>query len=147
MKFSGDYLYRVRVIEYPKGALTSVDADNEQLILTPGWHPPNWRPERNYVQIMGTDQFVWPVTNKVYGSRSTAKKRADLLASYGATVVIERSSPISWFDSDPVEVAPIEAAPVAKPMPLRPRENCRAVAFKPSKRVRTYTATGVETKI
>ncbi|WP_261899388.1 hypothetical protein [Mycobacterium marinum] len=49
---------------------------------------------------MGTDEFVWPVTNKVYGSRSTAQKRADLLESYGATAIVERSSRISWPDSE-----------------------------------------------
>lgn len=49
-----------------------------------------------YTQIMGTDEFVWPVTNKVYGSRSTAEKRRKLLESYGATAVVEQSSRITW---------------------------------------------------
>jgi hypothetical protein len=112
MKFSGEWLYRVRITDFPEGALTRIadahgsapdkwsddewDEWSDVWILTPGWRPPGWQPEGNYVQIMGTDEFVWPVTNKVYGSRSTAKKRADLLESYGAKVVIERSSRITW---------------------------------------------------
>lgn len=98
MRFSGDYLYRVRVTRYPDGAFECIDAAADIWIPTPGWHPPGWRPAGNYVQIMGTDQFVWPVTNKVYASRTTAKKRADLLESYGATAVVERSSRITWPD-------------------------------------------------
>lgn len=102
MKFSGDYLYRVRVLRYPEGAFQPVgpfdpDYPEDAIWLpVPGWRPPGWRPVGNYVQIMGTDEFVWPVTNKVYGSHSTAKKRADLLESYGATAVVERSSRIIW---------------------------------------------------
>lgn len=72
-------------------------------IPTPGWQPPGWRPEGNYTEIMGTAEFVWPVTNKVYGSQSTAKKRADLLESYGATAVVERSSRIIWPEPDEQE--------------------------------------------
>lgn len=96
MKFSGEYLYRVRVIRYPDGAFECVDTDADLWLRTPGWRPPGWRPSGDYVQRLGTDEFVWPVTNKVYASHSTAKKRADLLESYGATAVIERSSRITW---------------------------------------------------
>jgi hypothetical protein len=96
MRFSGDYLYRVRVTSYPDGAFEPVDPEGEYWEPVPGWHPPAWRPAGNYVEIMGTSEFVWPVTNKVYGSQSTAKKRADLLESYGATAVVERSSRIVW---------------------------------------------------
>ncbi|UVT31482.1 hypothetical protein SEA_SEJANUS_50 [Mycobacterium phage Sejanus] len=100
MKFSGDYLYRVRVIRYPEGAFECIDEAADVWAPTPGWRPPGWRPVGNYTQIMGTDEFVWPVTSKVYGSYSTAKKRADLLESYGATAVVERSSRITWPDNE-----------------------------------------------
>lgn len=105
MKFTGDYLYRVVVTRYPDGAFEPVgpidpefpeDAAWEPV---PGWAPPGWRPEGNYTQIMGTSEFVWPVTNKVYASQTTAKKRADLLISYGATAHVERSNRIVWPDS------------------------------------------------
>lgn len=106
MKFSGEYLYRVRVTRYPDGAfqpIMPIDPDypeDAEWAPVPGWEPPGWRPEGKYVEIMGTSEFVWPVTNKVYGSRSTAKKRADLLESFGAAAVIQRSSRISWPGDD-----------------------------------------------
>ncbi len=102
-----DYLWRVRVTGYPDGAfqpITAVDAEHPEDAIwepVPGWQPPGWRPQGAYTEIMGTEEFVWPVTNKVYRSRSTAKKRADLLESFGATAVVERSSRIVW----PEEVA------------------------------------------
>ncbi|BBY78892.1 hypothetical protein H7I53_18230 [Mycolicibacterium pulveris] len=111
MKFSGDYLYRVRVVRYPDGAFEPVgpfDPEHPEDAIwepVPGWRPPGWRPTGNYTQIMGTDEFVWPVTNKVYASRATAKKRADLIESFGASVVVERSSRITWPDSDVSEPA------------------------------------------
>jgi len=105
MRFSGDYLYRVRVVKYPDGSWSSVDPDGEIWEPTPGWRPPGWRPAGNYTQILGTDEFVWPVTNKVYGSHSTAKKRADLLESFGATAAVERSSRITWPEPDSVAVS------------------------------------------
>ena len=97
MKFSGSYLYRVRIVSYPEGSYEDVDYAGEIWSEpVPGWRPPGWRPVGDYTQIMGTDEFVWPVTNQVYASRSTAKKRADLIESFGATAVVERSSRIEW---------------------------------------------------
>ncbi|AJA43347.1 hypothetical protein VC60_gp46 [Mycobacterium phage Sbash] len=96
MRFTGDYLYRVRVISYPAGSHECVNPEEDLWAPVPGWAPPGWRPEGRYVEMLGTSEFVWPVTNKVYGSQSTAKKRADLLESYGATVVVERSSRVVW---------------------------------------------------
>ncbi|MDV7194652.1 hypothetical protein [Mycolicibacterium fortuitum] len=106
MKFSGDFLYRVRVTSYPDGSWERIgDPEADMWILTPGWRPPGWRPVGNYTQIMGTDEFVWPVTNQVYGSRSTATKRKKLLESYGATAVVEQSSRITWPDPEEDEEA------------------------------------------
>ncbi|MCT7369411.1 hypothetical protein [Mycolicibacterium llatzerense] len=96
MKFSGDYLYRVTVTAYPSGAFECVNEEADIWIPTPGWQPPGWRPVGNYTQIMGTSEFIWPVTTHVYGSRSTAEKRRKLLQSYGATAVVEQSSRIVW---------------------------------------------------
>lgn len=99
---SPDYLYRVRVLKYPAGAFEPVGPvdpefpEDNEWVPVPGWAPPGWRPEGRYVELLGTSEFVWPVTNKVYQSRTTAKKRADLLESYGATAVVERSSRIIW---------------------------------------------------
>lgn len=94
-------LYRVRVDSYPAGAFYQPNPEvDDYWEPTPGWTPPGWRPEGRYVEIMGTSEFVWPVTNKVYQSRSTAKKRADLLERYGAKAEVERSSRITWPDSE-----------------------------------------------
>ena len=105
MKFSGEYLYRVRVIRYPDGAFECIDTSADIWEPVPGWRPPGWRPVGNYTQIMGTDEFVWPVTNKVYASPTTARKRVALLESYGATAVVERSSRIVWPDNESEAVA------------------------------------------
>lgn len=91
-----DYLYRVRVTEYPEGAFEPEYPGSDDMVPVPGWAPPGWQPEGRYIQILGTKDFIWPVTNKEYRSRSTARKRADLLERYGATVVVERSSRITW---------------------------------------------------
>lgn len=100
-----DYLYRVRVLSYPEGSHHPNELDPDYLDPVEGWAPEGWRPEGRYVEMLGTSEFVWPVTNKVYHSRSTAKKRADLLELYGATVVVERSSRIVWPEPDESEAA------------------------------------------
>lgn len=97
MKFSGSYLYRVRVVEYPEGSHEDVDHGGEIWSEpVPGWRPPGWRPVGNYVRLHGTDEFVWPTTTHVWGSYKTAKKRADLFEAYGAKAVVERSNRIEW---------------------------------------------------
>jgi hypothetical protein len=96
MRFSGDYLYRVAVTAYPEGAFECINEEADLWIPTPGWEPPGWRPVGNYTQMLGTSEFIWPVTSHVYGSRSTAEKRRKLLESYGATAIVEQSSRIVW---------------------------------------------------
>lgn len=93
------HLYRVRVTKYPAGSYTCINAELDLWEPTPGWAPPGWQPEGRYVELLGTSDFVWPVSDKTYMSRTTAKKRADLLTRYGATAVVERSSRIEWPDS------------------------------------------------
>lgn len=106
MKFAGDHLYRVRVVSYPEGSHHDVEYGGEVWTEpVPGWRPPGWRPAGNYIEIMGTDEFVWPVVNKVYGTRRTAQKRVDLLKSYGARAVVERSSRITWPEPSDAESA------------------------------------------
>lgn len=94
-----NYLYRVRITEYPDGAAHPVcdfgSDEVEHWEPVPGWAPPGWKPEGNYTRMLGTSEFVWPTTNKIYRSRSTAKKRAELIESFGATAAIERSSKIT----------------------------------------------------
>lgn len=73
------YAYRLHVT-YPEG----VDYMNP---------PEGWGARR----IAGDEweYFAWPRV-RPYLSRSGAKKRADLLTSYGCVVTIERSLPIAW---------------------------------------------------
>ncbi|MET4432083.1 hypothetical protein [Mycolicibacterium sp. 624] len=95
-----DHLYRVRVIAFPEGSTKVVnypgDEEPDHRVPVPGWAPPGWKPEGDYIRLVGTAQFVWPSTRQVYRSRSTAKRRAELLESLGATVVIERCNKIVW---------------------------------------------------
>lgn len=106
MKFSGDYLYRVRITSYPEGAWEPIgDPEADMWIPTPGWRPPGWRPQGEYVRLHGTDEFVWPTTTHVWASHTTAKKRADLIESFGATAVVERSSRITWPEPEEQESA------------------------------------------
>lgn len=104
-----DFLYRVRITEFPDGAAEfrrTGDADGESYwVIVADWSPPGWKPEGNYVEMLGTTRFIWPSTKNIYRSRSTAKKRTQLLESFGATVAIERSSKITWPDTcDPFVV-------------------------------------------
>lgn len=97
MKFSGDYLYRVRVTSYPEGSWEQIgDPEADLWIPTPGWQPPGWRPVGDYVRLHGTDEFIWPTTTHVWGSATTAKRRVKLFESFGATAIVERSSRITW---------------------------------------------------
>lgn len=95
-----DYLYRVVVTKMPEGSTYEIALPDGEVAteLTPGWAPAGWKPEGNYVEILGTTDFVWPTTNKEYRSRSTANKRADLLRRYGAECIVQRSSRITWPD-------------------------------------------------
>ncbi|MGW6376282.1 hypothetical protein ACWFRB_09485 [Rhodococcus sp. NPDC055112] len=95
-----DYLYRVVITRYPEGALHRDDPEDDYMYPDPNWAPAGWKLEGNYVEIMGTTDFVWPVTNKEYKSRSTANKRAALIRRYGAECEVQRSSRITWPDDD-----------------------------------------------
>ena len=97
MKFSGDFLYRVRVTSYPTGSWEQIgDPEADMWIPAPGWQPPGWRPVGDYVRLHGTDEFVWPTTTHVWASASTARRRVKLFESFGATAIVERSSRITW---------------------------------------------------
>lgn len=77
-------LYKVEITSYPD------DRDE--------WRPANWLsdPERRaeWVERHGDDRFYWPSTNRIYKARSSAKGLADLIESYGATVVILEAEPV-----------------------------------------------------
>jgi len=98
-------LWRVRITEYPVGSVEPVyrpgEDDHVQWVPVRGWAPPGWQPTAAYIREFGTAEFVWPSTLKIYRSHSGAKKRAKLLKSFGATVLIERSTTL-WLEVHPI---------------------------------------------
>lgn len=97
-----EFVWSVRVTAMPEGSI------REDGSFDPAWAPENWTEEMASLKRAGimrpeeTD-FFWPVMDKVYMARSTAKKRAELLERYGATASIVRS-PLKWETTagDPV---------------------------------------------
>lgn len=61
----------------------------------PGWTPEGWDPDE--YRDAWTDKFVWPRARK-FLSRRGAEDRAKLLRSYGATVTVVPSDPVTWPD-------------------------------------------------
>jgi hypothetical protein len=93
------YLYRVRVLSYPKGSHRAHQWPGEDWpVPDENWSPPGWNPSPEYEVQFGTRRFIWPKSDSTYKSRSSAKKRAALLEYYGARAVVERSSRITWPD-------------------------------------------------
>ncbi|WAB10625.1 hypothetical protein SEA_ECLIPTUS_60 [Gordonia phage Ecliptus] len=94
----GYHLYRVAVSSYPEGALIFyADDDGEEFgYPNPDWEPEGWDPDPGYIEQYGGRRFYWPSTRREYKSLSSAKSRAKLIESYGATAVVERSSRITW---------------------------------------------------
>jgi hypothetical protein len=81
------HVYKL-VIEYPPGS------------LEPGWEPPGWDPletDTDWV-VDEYDEMRWAgwPQNRLYLSRTGAKRRADLLRKYGAAVEVVQSLPVEW---------------------------------------------------
>lgn len=95
------YLYRARVIAYPEGSHTSHRFLGEDWpVPVDGWAPPGWSPTPEYVERFGTDEFIWPTVGRQFKNRAAVKRRVELLQSFGAHAVLERSSRITWPDSE-----------------------------------------------
>jgi hypothetical protein len=99
-------LFRLEVT-YPEVAMIELeghypDADPEDTYygLNPDWKPDGWVAPEWWIRRFKTDAFFWPNSRKLYYSRSGARKRAQLLESYGATVVIRRTEPVRWEYSE-----------------------------------------------
>lgn len=91
-----DYLYRVVIIEYPKGALIPSSYDSDTLYEDPEWEPEGWEPDDEYLERFQTTRFIWPSVRRVYLSRTAAVDRALLLEHYGAKVRLLRSKPLEF---------------------------------------------------
>jgi hypothetical protein len=102
-----DSLFRVRITNYPEGAAVPVcypdTAHPASWVPVAGWAPPGWQPDDDYVELRGSSEFRWPSIKRLYRSMSAARKRARLIESFGATVIIEQSQPIEWPRHAPAE--------------------------------------------
>lgn len=108
-----DYLYRVRITAYPEGACVLGQfflPEDEKWYWMPaaGWAPPGWTPSSRYRNTLGGTDFSWPSTKTVYRSLGAARRRARLLESFGASVVIDRSAEIIWPPGAPIKARPSE---------------------------------------
>lgn len=95
----GRYLYRVQMVEYPEGALKRSTYDPDHLYVNPNWEPEGWAPDEEWVERFGRGtgaDFFWPSTDKEWRSRSSAARRKELIESYGAKCIIQRSAAIAW---------------------------------------------------
>ncbi|MGW4718913.1 hypothetical protein [Nocardia sp. NPDC004260] len=96
---TGGFLYRVQIVEYPKGALAPSRYNPEYLYPDPDWAPEGWDPDPEWIERFGRDTgaaFFWPKTDKEFKSRSSARKLKQLIESYGAKAIIQRSAEIVW---------------------------------------------------
>lgn len=94
-----DYLYRVQIVSFPEGAMKPSRQNPNFSYPDPTWEPAGWDPDEEWVERFGRDtgrQFFWPKTDRVYQSRSSAAKLRQLVESYGAKAIIQRSSRILW---------------------------------------------------
>ena len=94
-------VYRL-IVMYPEGS------------DVPGWRPARWRAQEAALPVQGVwlswkkdlayrrwlrnRVFRWPAERR-FLSGSSAYRRAALLRSYGAEVVVERSLPVQWPDT------------------------------------------------
>lgn len=98
------YLYRARVLKYPEGSHAPHEFLGEDWPKpVPDWKPPGWEPTAEYVERFGTHDFIWPTVGRQFKSRAAVKRRVELLESFGATAVVERSSRITWPEVSEVD--------------------------------------------
>lgn len=93
---TGGFLYRVQIVEYPEGALKRSEYDPDYSYPDPDWQPEDWKASHQYTEMLGTDRFIWPTTYKEWKSRSSAMRRKQLIESFGAKAIIQRSAEIVW---------------------------------------------------
>lgn len=91
-----DYMFRAHIIDYPEfeAYLAHDDRTGEQSVE---WgRPVGWEATPDYVEHFRTDKFFEPNTDKWFKSRSSAKRRVDLLNSMGYIAIVQRSAPVQW---------------------------------------------------
>ena len=94
------YLYRVQVTKWPEGSMKPDPFDPGFSRPDPNWAPEGWNPNPEWVERFGRDsgrRFFWPKTEgREFKSRSAARRLKNLIESYGAKAIIQRSAEIVW---------------------------------------------------
>lgn len=96
-----DCLYRAQILEYPEfETYTAFDSRYWRRGVATDqvkWdRPVGWVATQDYIGRFGTDKFFEPDTHKWFKSRSSAKRRVDLLQEMGYTAIVQRSAPVVW---------------------------------------------------
>lgn len=98
------YLYRAHIIEYPEfeDYIARDWSDRYQGHTKEMWcrRPVGWQPDSEYLEHYETDQYFEPATDRWNRSRSSAKRRVDLLNSMGYKAIVQRSAPVVWPAGD-----------------------------------------------
>lgn len=91
-----DYMYRAHVVEAPEfdDYIAFDERTGEKAVE---WsRPVGWAASAAYVERFRTNKFFEPNTDKWFKSRSSAKRRVDLLNSMGYVAIVQRSAPVQW---------------------------------------------------
>ena len=68
------------------------------------WEPPGWLedPAKRtwWMETHHTEKFFWPKSTTLYFTKTSARKRARLIESYGATVRVIESEPVVWLTAE-----------------------------------------------
>ena len=97
---TGGYLYRVQIVAYPEGAMKPDPFDPGFSYPDRSWAPEEWNPSPEWIDRFGGNTgsaFFWPKTEgRQFKSRSAARRLKNLVESYGAKAIIQRSAEIVW---------------------------------------------------
>lgn len=91
-----EYMYRAHIIDYPEfeGYIAFDERTGEEAVE---WgRPVGWQAGPEYIERFKSNKFFEPNTDKWFRSRSSAKRRVDLLNSMGYVAIVQRSAPVQW---------------------------------------------------
>lgn len=96
-------LYRVQITEQPEYEWREVwkneridDEGNVERKYYGAHVPTGWYPDDDYIEHMGTTDFIMPKTDGPWRSRSSAAARRDILVRAGFSAIVQRSAGIEW---------------------------------------------------
>lgn len=114
-------LWKLEVVALPESAMRTVrvfeleewelegyevfldehEPDDTVRLPVDNWAPPGWLEDADvrawWIDSHETEQFFWPKSTTLYFSKSSARKRARLIESYGATVNVIESETVTWL--------------------------------------------------